>query len=130
MLIINLSHPLTAPQKTQIEAVTGQPAEQVWQTMPQFDNERSLSEQIGALLDQVGLSPEAWQTMPILLNPPGFAPAAAVALAHIHGRSGHFPALLRLRPVAGSVPTRYEVAELINLDTERNEIARAQRQGG
>jgi transposase len=128
MLIINLSHPLTAEQLSAIAERTGQPADQVWQRMPQFDHQRSLVEQIATLLDEIGLSAEEWQNVPILLNPPGFAPAAAVALAQIHGRSGHFPALIRLRPMAGSIPTRYELAELINLDAVRNDMARLERQ--
>jgi hypothetical protein len=30
--------------------------------------------------------------------------------------------------MAGSIPTRYELAELINLDAVRNDMARLQRQ--
>lgn len=55
----------------------------------------------------------------VLINPPGYAPAAAVLLAELHGRSGHFPAIVRIRPVPDSNPTRYEVAEVINLQAIR-----------
>ncbi|HOB44046.1 MAG TPA: CRISPR-associated protein Csx15, partial [Bacillota bacterium] len=34
---------------------------------------------------------------------------------------GHFPACVRIRPVAGSVPTQFEVAEIINLEAVRQE---------
>lgn len=44
-----------------------------------------------------------------------------VQLAELHGRIGHFPVLIRLRPVADSVPTRYEVAELLNLQAIREQ---------
>jgi hypothetical protein len=33
---------------------------------------------------------------------------------------GYFPACLRLRPIEGSVPPRYEVAEILNLQDIRN----------
>ena len=59
-----------------------------------------------------GVDPEAWQTTPLVLNPPALAPLALALLAELHGRCGGFPALLNVRPVADSLPTRYEVAEL------------------
>ncbi|HID61242.1 MAG TPA: hypothetical protein EYP49_00630 [Anaerolineae bacterium] len=95
--------------------------------MPQFDHEQPFTGQVRALADRVGLSPEEWQTTLLLVNPPGYAPAAATLLAELHGRIGHFPAVLRLRPVEGSVPTRYEVAEVINLQQVRDK-ARTRRQ--
>jgi hypothetical protein len=55
----------------------------------------------------------------LLVNPPGYAPAAFVLLAELHGRIGHFPSLVRLRPKSGPVTT-YEVAELLNLQTIRD----------
>ena len=82
--------------------------------------------QITAIVDAVGLSSEEWQTRPLLINPPGYAPAAFVLLAELHGRIGHFPSLIRLRPKPGPV-TSYEVAELLNLQTIR-EAARKRRQ--
>lgn len=66
------------------------------------------------------LHSEEWQTHPLLINPPGYAPAAFVLLAELHGRIGHFPSLIRLRPKPGPVTT-YEVAELLNLQTIREE---------
>ncbi len=59
----------------------------------------------------------------LLVNPPGFAPAAFVLLAELHGRIGHFPALIRLRPKPGPVTT-YEVAEIPNLQSIREEARR------
>ncbi len=110
-----------------MEALTGQKVTEVRGEMPQFNHQESFAEQVRALVDGVGLSPQEWQTTPLLVNPPGFAPATAALLAEIHGRRGHFPALLRLRPVEGSTPTRYEVAEVINLQQIRDD-ARLRRQ--
>jgi len=120
MIILNFSHPLTPAQLGQIEALTGQVVERVVDLMPQLDHERRFDAQIGELVDGVGLSPQEWQTKPLLVNPPGYAPAAAVLLAEMHGRMGHFPAILRLRPVPDSNPPQYEVAEVINLQTLRD----------
>jgi len=74
----------------------------------------------------VGLSPVEWQTLPFLINPPSLNVIAVTLIAELHGRMGHFPAIVRLRPVADSVPTRYEVAEVINLQAVRD-TARSQR---
>jgi hypothetical protein len=121
MLILNFSHPLTPDQLAQVEMLTGQAVTEVRGEMPQFDHASPFAAQVRALVERVGLSPEAWQTAPLVVNPPGYAPAVAVLLAEMHGRSGHFPALLRLRPVANSTPTRYEVAEVVNLQDLRED---------
>jgi len=91
----------------------------------QIDHGEPLATQIGAIVDAIQLSSEEWQTRPLLINPPGYAPAAFVLLAELHGRIGHFPALIRLRPKPGPVPA-YEVAELLNLQAVR-EAARKRR---
>jgi len=121
MLIINFTHPLTEDQRAQIETLAGSPIEEVRNIPVQINQAETLAPQVAALVDAVGLSSEEWQTLPLLINPPGFAPATFVLLAELHGRIGHFPALVRLRPVADSVPTRYEVAELLNLQTIRDQ---------
>jgi hypothetical protein len=127
MILLNFSHPLTADQLAQVAALTGQKVAEVRGEMPQFDHELPFAEQVRALAERVGLSPEEWQTAPLLINPPGYAPAAAALLAELHGRIGHFPAVLRLSPVEGSIPTCYEVAEIINLQRIRDQ-ARKRRQ--
>jgi len=127
MILLNFTHPLTADQLAQVAALTGQPVTEVRGEMPQFNHHEPFAQQVRALVDRVGLSPQEWQTAPLLVNLPGYAPAAAALLAEIHGRSGHFPALLRLRPVEGSTPTRYEVAEVLNLQYIRDN-ARLRRQ--
>ncbi len=53
-----------------------------------------------------------------------YAPAAFLLLAEIHGRIGHFPTLVRMRPKHGSV-TSYEVVELLNLQTIRGAACEA-----
>lgn len=127
MILLNFSHPLTQEQIKEIKAITGQAVAEARHVPAQFDHWAPFAEQVRALADRMGLSPEEWQTTPLLVNPPGYAPATAALLAELHGRTGHFPAVLRLRPVEGSTPTRYEVAEVINLQQVR-EDARLRRQ--
>ncbi len=126
MLILNFAHPLTDTQRAQIEALAKTTVEEIRTIPTQIDQSEPLEPQITALVDAIGLSSHDWQTRPILINPPGYAPAAFVLLAELHGRIGHFPTLIRLRPIAGSTPTAYEVAELINLQAIR-ENARLRR---
>jgi len=120
MTLLNFSHPLTPTQLKQIEALTGQVVEQVFDLMPQLDHEVPFDAQIEELVDDIGLSSQEWQTKPLLVNPPGYAPAAVILLAEMHGRMGHFPAILRLRPIANSNPPTFEVAEVINLQAVRD----------
>lgn len=119
MLVLNFTHPLTSEQRAQIEALANTSIEEVRTIPVQINQEELLEPQITAIVDITGLSSEEWQTRPLLINPPGYAPAAFVLLAELHGRIGHFPSLIRLRPKPGPV-TNYEVAELLNLQTIRD----------
>lgn len=121
MIVVNFTHPLTRDQRAQIETMTGQRVVEERQVFCQFDNEQPFAPQVQAYVQEVGLSSEAWQGETILVNLPGFAPAAAIMMAELHGRMGHFPTVLRIRPVAGSTPTAYEAAEVINLQAVRTD---------
>ena len=121
MLILNFSHPLTPEQQAQIETLAAPESVEEIRTIPiQIDQSEPLEPQITAIVDSVALTSEEWQTRPLLINPPGFAPAAFVLLAELHGRIGHFPTLIRLRPKSGPVTT-YEVAEILNLQAIREQ---------
>lgn len=125
MLILNFSHPLTGEQKARIEALAGAAIDNIYNITVQIDQGEPLAAQIRAIVSAVQLSSEEWQTRPLLINPPGYAPAAFVLLAELHGRIGHFPTLIRLRPKTGALTT-FEVAELLNLQEVR-EAARKRR---
>ena len=125
MLILNFTHPLTDEHKAQIEALAGTPVDEIRTIPVQISQDKPLVEQIIAIVDTVQLSSQEWQTRPLLINPPGYAPAAFVLLAELHGRIGHFPTLIRLRPKPGPL-TAYEVAELLNLQAVR-EASRTRR---
>jgi hypothetical protein len=126
MLLLNFSHPITQEQLARIRELVGRDVESVITVPTQFDHGRPFVDQVRELLATVRLTPEQWQTVPMIINPPGLAPVTAILLAEIHGRSGYFPTILRLRPVAKTVPTQFEVAELINLQGVRDD-ARTQR---
>ena len=128
MILLNFAHPLTPDHLRQIEALTGQRVERVIETSSHVDTQELLVPQVTALADACGLSPAEWQTLPLLVNPPSLNFVAVALLAELHGRCGYFPAHLRVRPVQGSLPPRYEVAEVLNLQVVR-EAARERRSG-
>lgn len=126
MILLNFSHPLTAEHRVQIETLAGQSVTRVIDVPVQIDHAQPLSDQVTAIADRAGLPPTEWQNLPLLVNPPGYAPAAAALLAELHGRMGHFPALLWVQPVPDSTPTRYQVSAVVNLQDLR-EAARQRR---
>jgi hypothetical protein len=119
MIILNFSHPLTSEQLLQIGALVGREAQAVHHIRTQLDVSTPLAPQITQLVDDLGISPEAWQQQAWLIVLPSLNYAAGVLLAELHGRMGHFPAVLRLRSKVGALVTEFEVAEIINLESVR-----------
>lgn len=120
MILLNFAHPLTDAQRTQVESLTDQTIERIVDIPSQIDPQRPLALQTAVMADQAGLSPAEWQMLPLLVNPPALNFSAVVLLAELHGRCGYFPPCLRMRPVSGSVPPRYEVAEVLDLQAVRD----------
>ncbi len=125
MILVNFSHPLTPAHLERVEALTGKKVERVVEARAQFDQGRPFIPQVRALADQMGLTPEEWQTAPLLVNPPSLHVIAAGLLAELHGRMGYFPSILRLRPVPGSNPPQFEVAEILNLNEMREQARKS-----
>jgi len=121
MILLNFSHPLSPGELARLETLTGQPIERVVEVKTQIDTQANLVPQVVALADACKLSPEQWQTAPLLVLPPSLNFVAVTLLAELHGRMGYFPAHLRMRPVPDALPPRYEVAEVINLQAVRDE---------
>ena len=92
----------------------------------QFDIQEAFAPQVVALVDACGLTPAEWQTTPLLIVPPALNFIAVTLLAELHGRMGYFPSCVRMRPVPGAAPPRYEVAEILALNEVR-EAARGRR---
>lgn len=125
MILLNFSHPLTPDHLAQVEALVGEKVRRVIDAPAQFDHARSFVAQVAALVDSVGLTLQEWQTAPIIVNPPSFNLIAVTLLAHLHGRMGYFPPVVRLKPVEGALPPRYEVAEIVNLQAVRDAARRS-----
>lgn len=126
MIVINYSHPLTTEQLQQLEEILRNKVERVIEIDAQIDLRQPIAPQVAALADQTGLTSKEWQSLPILVIPPSLNFSAVTLLAELHGRMGYFPPVLRLCPVTGSLPPRFEVAEIINLQEVR-EKAREKR---
>jgi hypothetical protein len=126
MILLNFAHPLNPDQLVQIEALTGQPIRQTIEIPSQIQAQEPLPPQIGRLVDAAGLTPAQWQNEAILINPPALNFSAVLLVAECHGSMGYFPACIRLRPVPESLPPRFEVAEIMNLQAVRD-AARQQR---
>lgn len=125
MIVINFAHPLTTLQQQQIESLIQRPITTVVDVPFQMNNLQPFAAQVAERINAVGFSAAQWQAEPILINPPAYAPAGATLLADLHGRMGHFPTVIRLRPVPNSIPPTFEVAELINLQTIRSQARTA-----
>jgi hypothetical protein len=119
MLLLNYAHPLTEAQLAQVAALLGE-APTVRDVVTHVDRALPLAQVAAALADAAGLAPTEWQTTPLLINPPALAPVALALVAELHGRCGYFVPALNIRPVAGVSPPRYEVAEIVALQTLRD----------
>lgn len=124
MILLNFSHPITPAQLAQIEALIDGHIERTVAAMPHFDEQQPFAPQLHALLAQLDLTPEQWQSEAILVVLPSLNFIAAALLAELHGRMGYFPAVVRTRPVADAVPRRYEVAEILDLQNLREAARR------
>jgi hypothetical protein len=125
-LLLNFGHPLTDAQLARIRELTGRDVERTIAVPTHFDHARPFGEQVRGLLTTVPLTPDQWQTAPLNINPPSLASITAVLLAEVHGRTGFFPTIRWLPPVAGTMPSQFEIAELLNLQGIRY-AARTQR---
>jgi len=124
MLILNFSHPLTPDQRAELESLAARPIERVIDAPAQFDLDADFGPQAVALVDACGLTATEWQTTPIVIVPPALSFITAAVLAELHGRMGYFAPCARLRPVSGALPPQYEVAELIDLQAQRDAARR------
>jgi hypothetical protein len=122
--IINFAHPLTEDNLREIETLAGCTVSEVIEVPSQVELQSFLEPQIASRLDELGLSPREWQTGPLLINLPSLNCCAAVVLAMLHGRMGHFPAVLRLAAETRNVETCFKVVEILNLQAIREQARR------
>lgn len=126
MILLNFGHPLTQDQMIAVQLATKQATIDLREVKTHFDHERPFPGQIMQLVNNLNIDSQIWQTQPILINPPAHNAIAVTLLAELHGRMGYFPAIIRLKPIPGSLPPQFEFAEIINLQAIRDQ-ARTQR---
>lgn len=126
MNILNFSHPLNEGHVAEIAKQVGVAVQQVQDVRVQFSVDEPFVAQVEAMIDGLGISTSAWQDDAWLIVLPSLNYIAAILLAELHGRMGHFPAIVRLKPTPDALVTRYEVAEIINLESVR-QAARTRR---
>lgn len=120
LILLNFGRELTTAQREQIEQHLGERVHAVIPLAARFDDERPYGPQCIDLLDRLGWTRQQWETTPLLVIPPGFAPAALTLIPLIHGRRGNFPAMARLRPETTGLQTQFVLAEIINLQALRH----------
>jgi len=124
MILLNFTHRLAEPQLSQIELLAGKRITDLHDISIRFDEQQPFASQLAALMAAINLTPAQWQGAPILVMLPSLNVIAAALLAELHGCMGYFPPVVRTRPVAGSMPRRYEVAEILDLQALREQARR------
>lgn len=119
--ILNFHHPLTKEQIQKVEKMLNKPIAEIIPLNTHLDEDRPFRPQFCELISSAKISPESLQHGEYIINLPGYAPAAAVLIAELHGRMGHFPTVIRLKKVEGSLPPVFDVEEIMNLQAIRDE---------
>lgn len=119
MILLNYGHPLTEEQVARVAALAGETPE-MRSLAAHADRSRPMKELARELVDAAELTSAEWQTVTLLVNPPGLVPLALALVAEMHGRCGYFPAILNIRPATGTIQL-YEVAEIVSLQQLRDE---------
>ena len=126
MTIVNFAHPLRTSHIASIEAAAGATVNRVIAVPTHFDPSRCFAGQVVVTVDSANLTSEEWQTLHLVIVPPSLAVIACLVMAEIHGRAGYFVPVVRLRSRPGVLPPVIEVAELLDVQGQR-EAARSRR---
>ena len=111
--ILNFGHPLSQFAAEQLEAEVGE--YRLCAAPVHLDMTSSIPQQVSNIVDMVDLTPEQWQTTPLLVVLPAVTVAAACVIAEVHGRSGQWPRVISLVSGADRVFTLGEVIDLAAL---------------
>ena len=119
--ILNFSHPLTEQQLSDISAAIGVLSPEVIDVPVQFDTDLPFVTQMTGMIDALSVDAGTWQTETWLMVPPALSFITVLVLAELHGRTGGFVSIVRLRPDHSGGSTRYQFAEIINLNQVRQQ---------
>ena len=126
MTIVNFAHPLRTSHIASIEAAAGATVDRIVAVPTHFDHTRSFAGQVVATVDAAKLTSDEWQTLHLVIVPPSLAAIACLVMAEIHGRAGYFVPVVRLGLRPGVLPPAFEVAEVLDVQGQR-ESARSRR---
>ncbi|MBI5292449.1 MAG: putative DNA binding domain-containing protein [Chloroflexi bacterium] len=121
-IVLNFLQPLTQLNREQIGQYLNARVYEVLEprSLPiRLDENLSFVEQAKILLNETGLTPEEWRTLPLIVNLPGFSPLSSILLAEMQGRMSRLPHIIRMRPTPAD-RTIFEVAEVIALQDIRD----------
>jgi len=127
-IVLNFSgHPVLSGQRKDIQNNMGWPSIEVLDvSMGTVSEDENFLKTAIRKVDDIDLLPNEWQTYPLVVIPSGYAPLWSALLAEVHGRLGHFPDVVRLRPSPQGEKEKFEVAEILDLRDIRHR-ARAKR---
>ena len=119
-ILINFARSMDSLQVEQLERLLGAEIDEVIEVPGQLQDDQPYLPQVREMINAVGLTPEEWQSLPLVVNIHPFAPAAAAVLAWLHGLRGYFPEVVRM--ARNEQTGRFEVVEILRLQSVRNEI--------
>lgn len=116
-LALNFSgHPVLPSQQKTIQQRMGWPNIEVIDVpMGTVKEDENFLKAAIRKVDDIDLLPDEWQTFSLVAIPSGYSPLWSALLAEIHGRLGHFPDVVRLRPAQQGEKEKFEVAEILDL---------------
>lgn len=127
MIFISFSdHIQETSHREQIEALVnkeGWTIDEFVQTERTFDVMQPLTPQVVDWLESIEFRRLCALKKPLLIFPPSLNYVTAVLLALMHGATGDWPSILRVRPVDRGIRS-YEIAEIINLNRVRKDTGR------
>ncbi|HWR31084.1 MAG TPA: CRISPR-associated protein Csx15 [Negativicutes bacterium] len=121
-LIVNFSgHPVLPGQQKAIERIKHWTSSKVINVaLGNVAEDHHFVSAIEKAINKIELTPDEWQSIPLVVIPSGYSLVWSVVQAVLHGRLGHFPDVVRLRPTAPLSTEKFEVAEIMNLHDVRH----------
>lgn len=125
-LVLNFSgHPVLSKQQQDIRILMGWISVVVIDvTLGNVPEDNNFIGSIVGAIDDICLSPDEWQSIPMVVIPSGYSPIWSIVLAELHGRLGYFPDVVRFRASIQPSSERFEVAEIMNLREVRHQSRR------